>query len=154
VATCKPLHWRTSRACVHMAAAAWGSGFVTALLHTASTFSLPLFQGNALEQFCEIPQILKLSCPHSYLREAGLLVVGACSSLGYFVFIVGSCVQIIRAVLRIPSEQGHRKAFSTRLPHLAMLSLFVSTSTFTYLKPSSVPSPSLDLVVAVLYLVV
>ncbi|NXE85816.1 O14I1 protein, partial [Cochlearius cochlearius] len=37
VAICKPLHYGTllgSRACVHMAAAAWGSGFVTAVLHT------------------------------------------------------------------------------------------------------------------------
>ncbi|NWW45602.1 O14I1 protein, partial [Pedionomus torquatus] len=37
VAICKPLHYGTllgSRACVHMAAAAWGSGFLTALLHT------------------------------------------------------------------------------------------------------------------------
>ncbi|XP_054043374.1 olfactory receptor 14C36-like, partial [Rissa tridactyla] len=66
VAICKPLHYGTllgSRACVHMAAAAWGSGFLNALLHTANTFSLPLCQGNALDQFfCEIPQILKLSC--------------------------------------------------------------------------------------------
>ncbi|NXG86460.1 O14J1 protein, partial [Stercorarius parasiticus] len=37
IAICKPLHYGTllgSRACVHMAAAAWGSGFLTALLHT------------------------------------------------------------------------------------------------------------------------
>ncbi|NXY00657.1 O14J1 protein, partial [Centropus bengalensis] len=36
VAVCKPLHYATllgSRACVHMAAAAWGAGFLTALLH-------------------------------------------------------------------------------------------------------------------------
>ncbi|NXH72873.1 O14I1 protein, partial [Hydrobates tethys] len=35
VAICKPLHYGTllgSRACVHMAAAAWGSGFLTAVL--------------------------------------------------------------------------------------------------------------------------
>ncbi|NWX05893.1 O14I1 protein, partial [Caloenas nicobarica] len=37
VAICKPLHYRTllgSRACVHMAAAAWASVFLNALLHT------------------------------------------------------------------------------------------------------------------------
>ncbi|NWS79063.1 O14I1 protein, partial [Crotophaga sulcirostris] len=37
VAICKPLHYGTllgSRACVRMAAAAWGSGFLNALLHT------------------------------------------------------------------------------------------------------------------------
>ncbi|KAM6325970.1 olfactory receptor 14J1-like [Alca torda] len=158
VAICKPLHYGTlmgSRACVHMAAAAWGSGFLHALLHTASTFSLPLCQGNAVEQFfCEIPQILKLSCSDSYLREVGLLVVGAFLFSLFFVFIMLSYVQIFRAVLRIPSEQGRHKAFSTCLPHLAVVSLFISTAMFAYLKPPSISSPSLDLVVAVLYSVV
>ncbi|KAM6033063.1 olfactory receptor 14C36-like [Theristicus caerulescens] len=158
VAICKPLHYGTllgSRACVHMAAAAWGTGFLYALLHTANTFSLPLCQGNAVDQFfCEIPQILKLSCSDAYLREVGLIVVTASLIFGCFVFIVVSYVEIFMAVLRIPSQQGRHKAFSTCLPHLAVVSLFVSTAMFTYLKPSSISSPSLDLVVAVLYSVV
>ncbi|KAK1199277.1 O14CZ protein, partial [Pygoscelis papua] len=158
VAICKPLHYGTllgSRACVHMAAAAWGSAFLHAVLHTANTFSLPLCQGNALDQFfCEIPHILKLSCSDSYLREVGLIVVGACLGLGCFVFLVVSYVQILRAVLRIPSEQGRHKAFSTCLPHLAVVSLFLSTAMFAYLKPPSISSPSLDLVMSFLYSVV
>ncbi|XP_032063161.1 olfactory receptor 14C36-like [Aythya fuligula] len=158
VAICQPLHYGTllgSRACATMAAAAWGSGFLYALLHTANTFSLPLCYGNAVGQFfCEIPQILKLSCSGSYLREAGLLVVCLCLVFGCFVFILVSYVQIFRAVLRIPSEQGQHKAFSMCLPHLAVVSLFVSTGMFSYLKPPSISSPSLDLVMAVLYSVV
>ncbi|XP_074710572.1 olfactory receptor 14A16-like [Strix uralensis] len=155
IAICKPLHYGTllgNRACVHMAAAAWGTGFLYAVLHTANTFSLPLCKGNAVDQFfCEIPQILKLSCSHSYLREVGLLAVSAFLLFGCFVFIVVSYVQIFRAVLRIPSEQGRHKAFSTCLPHLAVVSLFISTGTFAHLKPPSISSPSLNLVVAVLY---
>nr|XP_054505059.1 olfactory receptor 14A16-like [Agelaius phoeniceus] len=158
VSICKPLHYGTllgSRACAHMAAAAWASAFLNALMHTANTFSLPLCHGNALGQFfCEIPQILKLSCSKSYLRELGLLGVSVSLVFGCFVFIVFSYVQIFRAVLRIPSEQGRHKAFSTCLPHLAVLSLFVSTVVFTHLKPRSMSSPSLDLVLSVLYSVV
>ncbi|KFV12583.1 Olfactory receptor 14I1, partial [Tauraco erythrolophus] len=103
VAICKPLHYGTllgSRACVHMAAAAWASGFLNSLLHMANTFSLPLCHGNA------------------------------------------------------PDQQGRHKAFSTCLPHLVVVSLFLSTAMFAYLKPSSISSPSLDLVVSVLYSVV
>ncbi|KAM6107524.1 olfactory receptor 14A16-like [Phoenicopterus ruber ruber] len=158
VAICQPLHYGTllgSRACVHMAAAAWGSGFLYAVLHTANTFSIPLCQGNAVDQFfCEIPQILKLSCSQSYLREVGLLVVSGCLVFGCFVFIVVSYVQIFRAVLRIPSEQGQHKAFSTCLPHLAVVSLFFSTGTVAHLKPPSTSAPALNLVVSVLYSVV
>eukprot|EP00075_Anas_platyrhynchos_P014116 XP_027303369.1 olfactory receptor 14A16-like [Anas platyrhynchos] len=158
VAICKPLHYGSllgSRACAQMAAAAWGSGFLNAVLHTATAFSLPLCQGNAVDQFfCEIPQILKLSCSDAYLREAGLLVVSACLAFGCFVFIVLSYVQIFRSVLRMPFEQGRHKAFSMCLPHLVVTSLMVSTGIFAYLKPKSISSPSLDLVVSLLYSVV
>ncbi|CAN8175535.1 unnamed protein product [Coccothraustes coccothraustes] len=158
VSICKPLHYGTllgSRACAHMAAAAWASGFLLALLQTANTFSLPLCQGNALGQFfCEIPHILKLSCSHSYLRKIGMSLVSASLAFGCFVFMVFSYVQIFRAVLRIPSEQGRHKAFSTCLPHLAVVSLFLSTAAFAYLKPPSISSPSLDLALSVLYSVV
>ncbi|KAM3668039.1 olfactory receptor 14A16-like [Ammospiza maritima maritima] len=158
VSICKPLHYGTllgSRACAHMAAAAWASAFLYSLLHTANTFSLPLCHGNALDQFfCEIPQILKLSCSNSYLRELGLLAVSVFVASSCFVFIVFSYVQILRAVLRIPSEQGRHKAFSTCLPHLAVVSLFLSTGFFAYLKPSSISFPSLDLALSVLYSVV
>ncbi|OXB51185.1 hypothetical protein ASZ78_015644, partial [Callipepla squamata] len=132
VAICNPLHYGTllgSRACVTVAAAAWGTGFFYSLLHTANTFSIPLCHGNVVEQFfCEIAQILKLFCSQSDY--------------------------IFRAVLRMPSEHGRHKAFSTCLPHLAVVSLFLSTGTFAYLKPPSISSSSLDLVVAVLYSVV
>ncbi|XP_064246773.1 olfactory receptor 14C36-like [Passer domesticus] len=158
VSICKPLHYGTllgSRACAHMAAAAWASAFLYSLLHTANTFSLPLCHGNALGQFfCEIPHILRLSCSNSSLRELGLIVFSICVTSGCFVFIVFSYVQIFRAVLRIPSEQGRHKAFSTCFPHLAVVSLFISTGTFAYLKPPSISSPSLDLSVSLLYSVV
>ncbi|XP_063038853.1 olfactory receptor 14J1-like [Melospiza melodia melodia] len=158
VSICKPLHYGTllgSRTCAHMAAAAWASAFLYSLMHTANTFSLPLCHGNALGQFfCEIPQILKLSCTHSNLRELWLIAATACLAFGCFVFIVFSYVQIFRAVLKIPSEQGRHKAFSTCLPHLSVVSLFVSTAIFACLKPPSISSPSLDLALSVLYSVV
>ncbi|XP_071886504.1 olfactory receptor 14C36-like [Anas platyrhynchos] len=158
IAICKPLHYGTvmaSRTCANIAAAAWGSTFLYAVLHTANTFSFPLCQGNALDQFfCEIPQILRLSCSEAYLREFGPIVVSAVLASGCFVFLVLSYVQIFRAVLRIPSQQGQHKAFSTCLPHLAVVSLFISSGTFTYLKPPSMSSSSLNLLLAVLYSVV
>ncbi|XP_071886473.1 olfactory receptor 14C36-like [Anas platyrhynchos] len=158
IAICKPLHYGSllgSRACAQMATAAWGSGFLNAVLHTANTFSLPLCQGNALDQFfCEIPQILKLSCSDAYLREVWTLLFSISLALVCFVFIVLSYVQIFKAVLRMHSEQGRHKAFSTCLPHLAVVSLFLSTVMFAYQKPLSLSSPTLNLVVSFLYSVV
>jgi len=139
VATCKPLHYRTrlgSRACVRMAAAAWDTGFLYAVLHTSNTFSIPLCQGNAVGRFfSEVPQILKLSCLDCSLRELKLLILSSLLSFRDFVFIVLSYVEIFRAVLRIPSEQGRHKVFSMYLPHRAVVDLFLSTGILTYLKP-------------------
>ncbi|NXN19496.1 O14AG protein, partial [Indicator maculatus] len=155
IAICRPLHYETllgSRVCVHLAAAVWACGLLTALLHTANTFPLPLCHGNAVDQFfCEVPQILKLSCSTSYLRELRFIVVSALLGFVCFVFIVVSYVQIFRAVLRISSQH---KSFATCLPHLAMVSLFLTTSFFAYLKPPYISSTSLNLVVSVLYSVV
>ncbi|XP_042667163.1 olfactory receptor 14C36-like [Centrocercus urophasianus] len=159
VAICKPLHYGTlmdSRTCATMAAAAWGSGVLYSLLHTASTFSMSFCLINVVEQFfCEMAQILQLSCSEpDYLRETGIIYFSLCLIFGCFIFIVLSYVQIFRAVLRMPSEQGRHKAFSTCLPHLAVVSIFVSTVMFAYLKPPSISSRALDLVVSFLYSVV
>ncbi|NXL96083.1 O14AG protein, partial [Alectura lathami] len=91
------------------------------LLHTVNTFSLPLCQGNVVDQFfCEIAKILRLSCSESeYLRQARIIDFSLFLIFGCFVFLVLSFVQIFRAVLKMPSEQGQHKAFSTCLPHLA-----------------------------------
>ncbi|KGL75294.1 Olfactory receptor 14A16, partial [Tinamus guttatus] len=158
VAICKPLHYETlmdSRACVKMTAAAWGTSVLSGVLNTANVFSITFCQGNTLDQFfCELPQILKLSCSDSYIREVGILVVSISLAFGCFIFIVLSYVQIFTAVLRMPSKQGRHKAFSMCLPHLIVVSLFVSTGVFAYLKPPSIALPTLDLGLAILYSVV
>ncbi|XP_010181421.1 PREDICTED: olfactory receptor 14A16-like, partial [Mesitornis unicolor] len=79
--------------------------------------------------------------------------VAICKPLHYRTLLGNrACAHMFfRAVLRIPSEQGQHKAFSTCLPHLVMVSLFVTTGTFAYLKPLSTSSPSLNLVVTILY---
>ncbi|NWY65347.1 O14I1 protein, partial [Erithacus rubecula] len=82
------------------------------------------------------------------------IAVSVCFVFGCFVFMVFSYVQIFMTVLRIPSVQGQHKAFSTCLPHLVVVFLFVSTSSFVYLKPPSMCYPSMDLSLSVLYSVV
>ncbi|XP_030398938.1 olfactory receptor 14A16-like [Gopherus evgoodei] len=155
VAICQPLHYETmmnSRACVQMVAGAWIGGILNSVLHTGNTFALTFCGGNMVDQFfCEIPQLLKLACSDSYLSEVGVLVFSSCLVLGCFIFITVSYVQIFKSVLRIPSEQGRHKALSTCLPHLTVVSLFVCTTIFAYLKPTSSSPSALDLVMAVLY---
>uniref|UniRef100_A0A8C8RGZ0 Olfactory receptor n=1 Tax=Pelusios castaneus TaxID=367368 RepID=A0A8C8RGZ0_9SAUR len=155
IAICQPLHYErvmNRSACVQMAVGAWITGVLYSLLHTSNTFALPFCGGNIVDQFfCEIPQLLKLICADSYRRKFGPLAFGICSVLGCFVFIIVSYVQIFKSVLRIPSEQGRHKAFSTCLPHLTVVSLFICTGVIAFLKPTFNSVSRLDLVLAVLY---
>ncbi|KAM9120661.1 olfactory receptor 14C36-like [Pangshura tecta] len=155
VAICQPLHYESvmnRRSCVQMAASAWITGIVYSALHTGNTFRLPFCQTNVINQFfCEIPQLLKLTCSDSYLSEFGLLAFSVFLGLNCFVFIIVSYVQIFITVLRIPSEQVQHKAFSTCLPHLTVISLFLCTAFFDYLKPTSSSISNMNLMMGVLY---
>ncbi|XP_038225095.1 olfactory receptor 14A16-like [Dermochelys coriacea] len=160
VTICQPLHYETMmnrRTCVQMGASAWISDLLNSALNIGSMFVVTFCGGNIEDQFfCEIPQLLKVTCSGSdlYLREVGFLVFGVCLTLGCFVFRMESYVQIFKIVLRIPSEQGQHKAFSTCLSHPTVVSLLLCTAIFAYLKPTSSSASRLDLMVAVLYSVV
>ncbi|NXQ92727.1 O14K1 protein, partial [Nyctibius grandis] len=68
-----------------------------------------------------------------------------------FAFISMSYIQIFSVVLRIPIKEKRRKAFSTCIPHLIVVSLFVSTGASAYLKPVSTSPSALDLTASLLY---
>nr|XP_023961769.1 olfactory receptor 14A16-like [Chrysemys picta bellii] len=154
---CQPLHYKTIMnrgACVQMAASAWISGIIY-FMQIGKIFALTFCGGNKVNQFfCEIPQLLKITCNDSYLSEIVITSFLFFLGLSGFTSIIVSYVQIFKAVLRIPSEWGRHKAFSTCLPHLIVVSLLVCTATFAYLKPTSSSTSGLDLTVVVLYSVV
>ncbi|XP_077169392.1 olfactory receptor 14A16-like [Paroedura picta] len=154
VAICSPLLYETIMhrgACIQMAASAWIAGTLFAILHTSGTFAIT-FCSNRIDQFfCEVPQILKLSCSDLYLIEIGLLILSFTISGGCFIFIIITYMQIFSALLRKPSVQGRKKALSTCIPHLTVVSLFMFTGMFAYLKPPANASNDLNILFAVIY---
>ncbi|XP_067423749.1 olfactory receptor 14A16-like [Emydura macquarii macquarii] len=158
ITICQPLHYgrvMNRGACVQMAVGAWISSALYSGLHTRSIFAISFCGGNTVDQFfCHIPQLLKLACTDSYLSETRVILFSVVLLLNWFVLIIVSYVLIFRAVLRIPSEQGRHKAFSTCLPHLTVVSLLVFTAFFADLKPLSSSTSGLDLVMDVFYFMV
>ncbi|KAG8140272.1 putative Olfactory receptor KSOR24 protein, partial [Naja naja] len=55
------------------------------------------------------------------------------------------------AVLRIPSVKGRQKTFSTCLPHLIVLSIFLIPVCLAYLRPPSNTPTYLDFILTALY---
>ncbi|XP_033024427.1 olfactory receptor 14A16-like [Lacerta agilis] len=154
VAICNPLQYElimNKEACIQMTNLAWITSVLYSALHTAGTFSMS-FCSNIVDQFfCEIPKLMKLSCSDLYLVEVGIVVFSYIAALGCFIFIIKTYVWIFTTVLKIPSKQGQHKALSTCLPHLLVVSLYLSSGTFVYATPHSNISPDLDLVFSVIY---
>ncbi|XP_004686648.1 PREDICTED: putative olfactory receptor 14L1 [Condylura cristata] len=158
VAICRPLHYQLimrKSACGQMVAASWLSGVVSGFLNTSVTFSLPFCESNFVHQFfCEIPSLLKLSCSEKYLAEIGAIIVTTSLGIICFISILVSYIHIFSTVLRIPSVEGRSKAFSTCIPHLVVVTIFLNTGSIAYLKPVA-ESPTLwNLMVSVFYTVV
>ncbi|XP_004461958.1 olfactory receptor 14A16-like [Dasypus novemcinctus] len=157
VAICHPLQYEiimNHGACVQMAASSWVSGGLNAILHTASTFSKPFCGSLYVRQFfCDVPQILYLACSNNI---AELVVIGLNFVLDIvcFVFIDISYINIFSTVLRMPSRESRSKAFSTCLPHLLVVTLFISSAFFAYLRPLPKSPSGWDLLVSVFYTVV
>ncbi|XP_038617973.1 olfactory receptor 14K1-like [Tachyglossus aculeatus] len=142
-------------ACVRMLAASWFSSCLNAIMYTASTFSLSFCGPNTVHQiFCDGPQLLRLACSTDHVPEDVSLVTSICLGFFCFVLIVGSYVRIFSAVLRITSVEGRSKAFSTCVPHLVVVALYVTSAVSAYLKPISDSPSELDLLVSVCYAVV
>ncbi|XP_063159059.1 olfactory receptor 14I1-like [Candoia aspera] len=157
VAICNPLQYEmimNRTACTKMVGSVWIASFLNAALHTIATFTAP-FCSNIINQFyCEIPHLLKIICSGLYVIEFGILVFTAILVISCFFFIVLTYVQIVSAVLRIPSVQGRKKAFSTCLPHLIVITIFLFSGCFAYLRHISDSPSHLDIIITILYSII
>ena len=157
-AVCRPLHYTVimhPRLCALMASASWVTGFAISLLQTVLIFLLPLCGRNKLDQFfCEIPPFLKLACVDTtmnvYVTFFGSVVI-LLTPVSLIMFSYG---RIVRAVLRIKSTSGQRKAFGTCVSHLTVVSLFFGTAIYVYFQPSSSDSQDQDKFMSLFYTVI
>ncbi|XP_077169527.1 olfactory receptor 14A16-like [Paroedura picta] len=156
VAICCPLQYETimhEGACIQMAASAWISGILYGILHSGGTFAITFCSNKINQFFCEVPQIIKLSCSDLYLIETGIILFSCGLFGGCFIYIVIIYVKIFATVLRMPSVHGRKKALSTCLPHLTVVSLLLFTGTFSYVRPSDDTSSEINVICAVIYAV-
>ncbi|XP_008846584.1 olfactory receptor 14J1-like [Nannospalax galili] len=156
VAICLPLHYEVimnPRMCRWAVTAVWISGGIPGSLYAATTFSIRFCRAKIIHQFfCDVPQLLKLSCSNDYLVVVGVAALMAMVGTACFTAICLSYVRIFSTVLRMPSA-GRSKVFSTCLLHLCVVTFYVSTSVFAYLKPTSDSMTALDIMLSIFYTV-
>ncbi|KAL1765903.1 olfactory receptor 14J1 [Sigmodon hispidus] len=142
VAICLPLHYEVimnPRKCMWAVTAVWISGGISGILYTASTFSITFCRVKIIHQFfCDVPQLLKLSCSNDYLGVMGLAALMAVMAFACFVAVILSYGQIFSTILRMPSAEGvcaHLKSTSDSPTVLdVLLSIF-----YTVLPPTLNP---------------
>ncbi|XP_008851852.2 olfactory receptor 14C36-like [Nannospalax galili] len=158
VAICQPLLYpviMNHQFCVQMTLASLLLGLVIAGSHTVKTFQLSFCRSNLVPQFfCDVPPLLKLSCSDTFNNKLFILLTAIIIDGGSFIFISVSYIHIFSTVLKFPLKEERRKAFSTCVPHIIVVSLFIISGVFVYLRPQVTSEVVQDMILSVLYTIV
>ncbi|KAM5234936.1 olfactory receptor 11H4 [Ctenodactylus gundi] len=140
LAICRPLHYptvMTGRLCITLVSLCWLTGFLGYPIPIFFISQLPFCGSNVIDHFlCDMDPLMALSCAPAPITET---VFYAQSSLVLFftvTYILRSYILLLRAVFRVPSAAGRRKAFSTCGSHLVVVSLFYGTVMVMYVSPT------------------
>ncbi|XP_036592014.1 olfactory receptor 11H6-like [Trichosurus vulpecula] len=141
LAICQPLHYptiMTGRFCIKLVLSCWVTGFLCCPIPIYFMSQLPFCGPNVIDHFlCDPGPLLALTCIHAPGIELSLSIIPSLAIFLTFPFILGSYTLVFRAVLRVPSSAGRKKAFSTCGSHLTVVSLFFGTVLVMYMTPTS-----------------
>ncbi|XP_069800291.1 olfactory receptor 1E5-like [Dendropsophus ebraccatus] len=151
-AICQPLHYRaimSKRTCTCLLIFSFILVCFHATLWTIITSTLPYCGWVIHHYFCEVPVLLSLSCTDTSSQQMANFIEGSVIVMVPVLFILGSYVLIIGAVLKQRTSKG--RTFSTCSSHLTVVFLFYSSIIFMYFRPSSLYSITYDRVLSVVY---
>uniref|UniRef100_UPI003D7F8AAB olfactory receptor family 6 subfamily C member 330 n=1 Tax=Equus caballus TaxID=9796 RepID=UPI003D7F8AAB len=154
VAICKPLHYTTvmsRRLCIQLVLCCWFSGFLVVIVPHIMTLQLPFCASNIINHYyCGYIILLHLACSDTHFIEVIEFAAAAATLIFTLMLVILSYVYIIRTILRIPSVQQRKKAFSTCFSHMIVVSLSYGSCIFMFANPSVKAAESFNKEVAVL----
>ncbi|XP_072472553.1 olfactory receptor 14C36-like [Notamacropus eugenii] len=158
VAICHPLFYSmimSPSVCVQMTLICLFTGLLYAAFHTGYTFRLSFCQSNVIHQFfCDIPSLLKISWSETFSNAISFLCSVLVVGISCFAFITASYICIFSTVLKFPVKEDQRKAFSTCVPHIIVVALFLISGYIVYLQPSSNSGSLRDMILSIFYSIV
>ncbi|XP_004601921.2 olfactory receptor 6C2-like [Sorex araneus] len=141
VAICKPLHYMTimnNRVCTILVSTCWVSGLLVILPPLSMGLELEFCDSNVIDHFsCDASPVLKISCSDTWLIEQMVIIVAIFALIITLVCVILSYACIIRTILKFPSVQQRKKAFSTCSSHMIVVSISYGSCIFMYIKPSA-----------------
>ncbi|XP_054844508.1 olfactory receptor 1086-like [Eublepharis macularius] len=157
-AICQPLHYgnlMSHQVRVPLAIFSWLWGFLDSTLHTTLATNLSFCGANQIDHiFCDVPPLLKIACSDTYINEMTLHLASIFMGLSPFLFILLSYVYILAAILRIRSNTGRRKAFSTCASHMIVVTVYFGMANVNYNRPSAGYSLEIDTLISTLYCII
>lgn len=157
-AICQPLRYMVimkKDICIGIMSGLWLFGIINSSVHTGLVLRLSFCDSNIINHyFCELPPIFKISCSDTSLNEIMVFAAAVIIAVGSCGLTLTSYWFILRAIIRIHSVEGKKKAFSTCSSHLLVVTFYYSTIIYTFLRPASAYSLEEDKMIAILYSVV
>ncbi|XP_057618728.1 olfactory receptor 8H1-like [Chionomys nivalis] len=158
IAICNPLHYpviMSKKRCHALLTCSYMIGVFDSSVNMLCLSRLSFCGSHAINHFfCDTPAILALSCNDTHAIEMIIIIVSSSTLMVSLLTISMSYTSILSAILKISSTSGKRKAFSTCASHLLAVTIFYSTTIFTYLKPKKSYSLGKDQVASVFYTIV
>ncbi|XP_063794713.1 olfactory receptor 8U3-like [Pseudophryne corroboree] len=158
VAICNPLHYSvimSKRVYASLAGVCWVLSAIEAIPQTYLISGHFCFKSNEINHFlCDVMALMKLSCGGSNVLDRLILIESVFVEIIPLSLTLTSYIYIIKAILRIRSTKGRRKAFYTCSSHLTVVVIFYVTVFCLYTKPTSALSADSDKLFSLLYIAV
>ncbi|KAM5171617.1 olfactory receptor 11L1-like [Mantella aurantiaca] len=140
LAICNPLRYSLLMnrwLCSKLVIVSWMLSFSVMLFATITLSKLEFCRSNIIDHFfCDLPPLMGLSCSDTFVLQLEVSLLSTPLVIVPFIMIVISYVYIIIAILKIKSNAGRQKAFSTCSSHLSVVIMFYGTLIGIYILPS------------------
>ncbi|XP_018107166.1 olfactory receptor 10AG1 [Xenopus laevis] len=158
VAICIPLRYSSimsHRVCVTFTLLLWAIAFGLAIITVNLVGTLQFCDQNTINHFfCDLLPILELSCSDAFFVQLEITTLSIPVVICPFIIISVSYMCIAHAILKMVSNTGRQKAFSTCSSHLAVVSLFYGTLIAIYVVPPTEQSQTISKVLSLLLTIV
>ncbi|XP_004692535.1 PREDICTED: olfactory receptor 6C76-like [Condylura cristata] len=154
IAICKPLHYTTimnSRVCNQLVTGSWLIGLLIIFPPIIMGLQLDFCDSNIIDHFtCDTSPMLLISCTDTAFLELMGFFLAVLILMVTLILVILSYAFILKTILRIPSAEQRKKAFSTCSSHMIVVSISYGSCIFMYVKTSAKEGVALTKGVAVL----
>ncbi|OCT59537.1 hypothetical protein XELAEV_18000959mg [Xenopus laevis] len=158
LAICNPLRYSSlmnHKLCVKLIVMSWVISFSVTPVVVISAATQKFCNQNTINHFfCDYFPLLELSCSDTSMARILQITMSMPVILTPFILIIVSYMCIGHEILKIVSNTGRQKAFSTCSSHLAVVSIFYGSLFGVYAAPTRNQSQTISKVLSLFYTVV